>query len=114
MLGWDIDAIQGLDVDQIATAFSEAYSGITDLVEDPPQELADVVRALIDIGRVIDGVRNFGEAVGNAGNVPQEFAAVGADLVEFLITDYLWRFHPRIYYTFVLLTLIKDPADIDP
>jgi hypothetical protein len=111
-LGWDLNALKGLDIDALVTAFSTIYGSIESLLENPLEELSDFIHALEAVRTAFDAISKLATTVQGTDQLPAEFAEIGRDLVEFLFVDYLWQNHPTAYYTLVLLTLIRDPQDI--
>jgi hypothetical protein len=80
------------DIEQLAAAPEPSFAGITAVLEAARQ----VVAAL--------------RALSGAGGLAAEFESFGTDLIDVLVAQYLWNWHPLAHELAILATLI-EPAD---
>ena len=114
MLGWDLDAITGLPIEEI----DDALSGIPGLVEALTDGLdvtdfPKIVDALQDAGAAIAAIDQIDEkAVAALPQIPA--GALVVDLLNFLVVRYLSTRFPRVYAVLSLATLVDLPDETRP
>jgi hypothetical protein len=106
-LGWDLSALPGgVDLTDWLKGVTTAVEGIGDLVEHPPQSLADLGEVLRTAAAAFQAVRAIPAAVRAVD--PQ---AVVRDLVDHLVVSYLVRHHRTLFHCLVLLGVVVPAGD---
>jgi hypothetical protein len=116
-IGWDLEAIPGFPVDRLNAAVAAvdgARRAALAAIANPPRSLDDFAQTLLAVANGVDAVREIAGILDQAGmSRPEQFEQLGRDLVSFLTTEYLSFYHPRLYTTLALLTLV-EPAEAVP
>lgn len=118
-LGWDLDKLTGYPVQRLADTASvigEKAAELGRLATTPPTDLAAVEDRLRELGALFTAIRRL-DALANAASVrlPQDvldaLGAIGQELVEFLILEYLSSYRPLAHDVARVLTLIDASED---
>ncbi|HKQ04854.1 MAG TPA: DUF6603 domain-containing protein [Blastocatellia bacterium] len=112
-MGWSEAAIDSSTIAQIAQGCGDLYQAIKSLAENPPKSLSDLAQSLGTLGTAFRGLINLIEGLTHSASVPVEFKRFGQELVEQLITDYLWGYHPIAFRVCVLLTLVRVREELE-
>ena len=81
----------------------DAYKGLDELVERQPRTILDVLHVVTRVSELI-------RLVDQIAVTPQAGTALGRNLFEALLIDYLATWHPLIYYSLVLVTAVQPPT----
>ncbi|MGE5827759.1 MAG: DUF6603 domain-containing protein [Micromonosporaceae bacterium] len=118
-LGWDLDELTGFPVTELAQA-AEAIGGVAvqlaEAARTPPADLGDVAVLIDRIAALIDAVRALQDlADAPTLDLPPDIVAalgsIGQSLVEFLLLEYLTRYHPVAHDLARALTLVQASGD---
>ncbi|MDQ5821865.1 MAG: hypothetical protein M3540_10525 [Actinomycetota bacterium] len=113
-IGWDLEAVTGLPIEQLANAtddLSAALAELVSLVEKPPEALGELDAALAIADKAVRGIRELGALKGApAFKRPPNFEKIGLELLDLLAILYLLA-RPVAYHLLVLLALVDPPAD---
>lgn len=101
--GWEITA--GPSTDNILVAIKDAYGRLNDLIEHPPESLADFLDALEKVNQLVSAVRQLPAAPGTEA----ELEELTVNLIQALVIEYLGSWHPAVYNLLELLTVIRPP-----
>lgn len=110
-IGWDLDRITGLPLDDLAERLADFVAGTDELlalVDDAPRTLPELLDALDATQRAFQAIHDL-PSIFAAGTGPSQFEEFGRDLIEAAATAYLQLAHPVAYHLAVLLTLIEPP-----
>lgn len=118
-LGWRLDSLTGFPVNTLVTTLGTIATDVETLataVATPPQSLADITALTGKIGQNIDAIRALSDLASDPNlatppAVTQALGALGEDLLDFLVGEYLFRYHPVALHVLELLTL-GTPPDI--
>ncbi len=108
-LGWDIDAITGLPMQQL----DEALSSLPPLIDGLTDGLD-----LADFGAILDAFQAAGEVIGSVDDIEAAFknglpdvpaGALAVDLLNYLVVSYVSRRFPRVFAFMRIATLIDLP-----
>jgi hypothetical protein len=118
-LGWDLEAVTGIPVDELVEAIGAVASQVGELAGDTePKGLAEVAATLAQIGGAFallaDPIAGLSDKVAstNADEIRRALEGLGGELVELLAFLYLARYHPAVLEVGRLLTLVEAPADV--
>jgi hypothetical protein len=109
MTGWDLAAGSDTAIHDRLVELIDAYERLDDLIENPPETLADVLEAVDGVSQLFSAAR---EVPAQAGTEAQGLEELGSDLIKALVIGYLKYWHPAVYDVLALLTVIRPPADI--
>jgi hypothetical protein len=119
-LGWELEQLTGFPVAQFNTAAGTIAGRASTLAArastTSPESLADIAALVADIGAVFDAVRAIAQLSQDPDlslppDVRAVLAGIGRALVDFLVVDYLRRYHPLALHAARLLTLVELPGD---
>jgi hypothetical protein len=118
-LGWRLERLDGFPVSQLvedAGAIAAAAEQLAQAVESPPQSLAEVEAQLDSLGSLAASLLDLSRLGGDRRlqvppDVEQALGELGPALLQLLVVDWLWRYHPRVLQLARLLTLVRSPAD---
>lgn len=120
-LGWELDSLTGFPVDTLeieARKIAETAAKLAQSAADPPQTL-DAAGSLVDeIGTLFNAVRGLEKLADDSRlDLPPDavhaLSTIGAELVEFLLAEYLLRLHPLAYQLARLLTVLRAASDYE-
>jgi hypothetical protein len=86
--------------------FINAYQQLDALIEQSPASLTEALQALASVGQLFSAAHQIQAQPGAAAE------QLAKDLVAALTIEYLKTWHPALHNVFVLLTIIRQPADI--
>lgn len=115
-IGWDIEAITGLPVDEFDTLLNtvgNSYQRLCDIIRTPPQTITEFLAALdvaADLFAVIRSLPTIAQNVGDASLA--DFQRLAKDLITFITICYLRELLPPVYHLGVLLTIIQAEEEI--
>ena len=112
-IGWDLDAIAGLSMEQMESSFQQFAAGYPQLLaygENPPENLVQLREALGATAQMISGIQQIPELL-PVSTRPPEFDSIISDLLDFLCARYLYEHHPVAWNIAVLLSLAQDADD---
>jgi len=113
-LGWILDETSGSPGDLLRQNLEHIVASIDavqDLAGDSEYSLSDVVKALVAIGKLFDDVIKLSSI--NTGGLP-DLEKFGEELVKALVMIYLQAWHPVVYYSLALLTVVKPDDAVKP
>lgn len=118
VLGWiDPSALPVTDLENALVGVKNVATIITNLVENPPEDVADVMAVVLGspgLLDVVNAVEAFIRVAEQAPNLPAGAAAFGEALLDHLTTTYLQAHHPRVLWLLALLGIAEvPPADAD-
>jgi hypothetical protein len=114
-LGWDLDAITGLPIDDIGDTLSD----LGDLIE----ALGDGSLDTSDFPAILDALQHAGQAIATVEAVDAAITnglpeipagALAVDFLNFMVLRYLHERFPKIFALLQVATLIDTPADPRP
>jgi hypothetical protein len=118
-LGWDLEAVAGISLDDLVEALGAVATEVGELAgETEPKGLTEVVATLAEIGgafgRLADPIGGLLDQVAgvNADEVVAALERLGGELVELLVFLYLARYHPVALEVGRLLALVEAPVDV--
>ncbi|MCP4403232.1 MAG: hypothetical protein GY801_38730 [bacterium] len=112
-IGWDLDEIVGLPVEELIQAISEFAGSYQQIVEDivtsPPESLPEYLDTLNSIGHLISSIQAMQRIMDHPDfDKPTQFEEFGKDVLRALTATYIRVTQPVLYHVAVLLTLIED------
>ena len=114
-LGWQLEAIPGLDLDDVDAVFvgaAQAHAALRTLAEDPPETLADLKKLLEASGAVVKAIEALGTLL-PAAQAPPGFAQLPLEILNALLVDYLeWR-QPKLFALGILLSIIRTESVVE-
>jgi hypothetical protein len=118
-VGWELGQLTGFPVTTLTAdvaAIAASASALAGSASNPPTTFAQVQALLGQIDSVIRAVRDLSQLAQNPKlQIPPDavaaLATVGDAIVEFLVVEYLSRYHPVAFQVARLLTLVKSPVD---
>jgi hypothetical protein len=113
-LGWDIDALTGLPINDLVAAFDAIVTATDRLLaqaQTPPESLEEIVATLSDVGKLVEAIGQVKTIVGRAERRPPDLEAFGRELIEHLAVVYLFREHRTAFSIGVLLGVIDLPSE---
>jgi hypothetical protein len=118
-LGWDLDTLTGYPVDEFvseAARIGESAEHLAQLAASPHDDIAAVGTLLAGIGELFEAIRRLEDLarepnVQLPSQVVDALASIGESLAEFLVAEYLLRYHPLAYELARSLTLLRASGD---
>ena len=110
VVGWDLDALTGLPLENLRTALKALDAALDGLPSSPPKNLNEL-SALLEAA---EAAFNAVAALNDLLMTPPDprLKELGRDLLSFAVTTYLLLDHPVLYRALVVLTVI-EPTDIE-
>lgn len=116
--GWDLNAIAGLDVDALGAALSDVVEVIGDLARlagGGPQDFEAIVDLLADVAEAAQAIDALADTLGQPLALDgDDLAALGVDLLDYLVVAYLQRYHPLALQLLVMIALADPPELAGP
>jgi hypothetical protein len=110
-LGWDLEAIAGLSLEELTdrlASLAEGYENLKQLVENPPDEFTEFLDVLDLVQQMFEDIQQLYQLVDQP---PPQFDELGRDLIALLTTTYLRTYQPLLYQIAVLGNVIEVPED---
>jgi hypothetical protein len=82
------------DIEQLAAAPEPSFAGITAVLEAARKAVAAL------------------RALSGGGGLAAEFESLGADLIDVLVAQYLWNWHPLAHELAILATLVEPAGEV--
>lgn len=116
-IGWDLDEVVGLPIDELTETLSEfaaSYQHLTEeITESPPESLSELLDTLNTAGQLIASIQRLQSVLENPDfTKPPQFEEFGKDVIRVLAASYLHASQPVLLHMFVLLSIIEDVHDI--
>ncbi|HMJ03361.1 MAG TPA: DUF6603 domain-containing protein [Conexibacter sp.] len=116
--GWDLDAIAGLDVEALGRAVGEVIDVIEQLARlagGGPLDFEAIFGLLSDVAEAAQAI----DALAATFETPlaldeDDLAALGVDLLDYLLVTYLQRHHPLALQLLVMIALADPPELAGP
>jgi hypothetical protein len=115
MLGFDLDAVTGLDLSALRTALNELVAALDALQSlSGPQAISDIEAAAQAIASVIDSVRKLLASLQQQAGLPAglgaQLGAAGEQLLQALLARWVTDLHPAAYQVLNTLGVIDTAA----
>lgn len=115
-LGWQIDAVPGLDGKLSAQldVIVQAYRQVREIVADPPETLAELKAVFAALKPVVAGVQGLKTPFASGVQAAPYLDELLTELLHKLLLLYLARWRPRAFQAARVLTLIEIDATPTP
>ncbi|MDX1415688.1 MAG: DUF6603 domain-containing protein, partial [Candidatus Promineifilaceae bacterium] len=116
-IGWDLDEISGFSLNELSQFLQLFNANFESLVNDieanPPDDLDGLMTMLENVQRLFEDIKSLALILSSDSLVdtPQLDDFV-TDLIEYLSIIYVKIKHPVFYHLAVLLTIIRDSAEL--
>lgn len=108
-LGWQIDAVPGLDGKLAAQlqVVVNAYRELSEIIADPPESLAELKTAFAELKPVIAALKELRTPFAGAAQAAPYLDDLLGELLHRLLLTYLARWRPKLFQAACVLTLIE-------
>jgi hypothetical protein len=109
-VGWNLDAITGLPIDDLSRGFARFASAVSELdshIQNPPRSFREWVTVANTAHAAVDAIAQLGAIAGASGR-PSQLGDLGADLINLLAVQYLQVWRPFLYRLCILLGIIEE------
>ena len=114
-IGWDLDKIGDLPIAKIKEIFSRFvthYNNIISSIDNPPASLTEFKELLKNISMLFETLSELPKIFDRTSiPYPPQWDQIAQDLISFLVINYLEEWHPVLYNTLVMLTVIRTSDD---
>ena len=117
-VGWNLDDIVGLPVEELTQTLSEVATSyqhlvVEDIIESSPESLSQFIDTFNSAGQLLTSLQRLQSILESPDFVmPPQFEDFAKDLLQIFTVSYLRGSQPVLFHLLVLLSIIEDEHDL--